>query len=130
MASRQYLNEQLKKLKGSLDNFIKPQLLDSLTSHENLNTKSVKKLMYGCNIVGDTDNNNKNCECESIEYVAQVVDTEVVNVTDVEQIANARVNELNLKNEHIQLIGFILMKILMIVILKDLFWLMGPVDQI
>lgn len=50
--------------------------------------------MYGCscNIVGSTDNNNSNCECESIESVAQVVDTEVVNVTDVEQIANARVN--------------------------------------
>ncbi|XP_022162174.1 zinc finger MYM-type protein 1-like, partial [Myzus persicae] len=58
------------------------------TSHENLNTKSVK------------DNNNTNCECESIESVAQVVDTEVVNVTDVEQIANARFNELNLKNEY------------------------------
>lgn len=54
MASRQYLSgaqkrklkfkkdEQLKKLKGSLDHFIKPQLPDSETSHENLNTKSVK----------------------------------------------------------------------------------------
>jgi len=53
MVSRQLLNrtqklkfkeeeEELKKLKGSLDNFIKPQLPDSETSHENLNTKSVK----------------------------------------------------------------------------------------
>jgi len=48
--------------------------------------------MYGCNIADGTDNNNTNCVCESMKSVVQVIDTERVNVTDVEQISNARVN--------------------------------------
>jgi len=51
--------------------------------------------MYNCNIVDDTDNNNTSCVCESIESVLQVVDTEEVNVTDVEQIANKSMVNIN-----------------------------------
>ncbi|KAL4103538.1 hypothetical protein QTP88_018901 [Uroleucon formosanum] len=44
-------DEEPYKLKGSLDNFIKPQLPDSETSHENLNTKSVKVTSKSTTIV-------------------------------------------------------------------------------